>query len=84
MKQATLKIADIFDNANVLYGSGAGLFLGFVSAYLFNSPFYLLLGLASGLIAGLIHECVSNYKKTTGEIITFLAENRHLIHPTLN
>lgn|GEM_PF-5520014 len=83
MKQATIKIADILDNGNVLYGSGAGLLLGFVSTYLFNSPVYLLLGISSGLIAGLINECVSSYKKITKEIITFLSENRHLIHSKL-
>jgi hypothetical protein len=84
MKQATIKITDILDNGNILYGSGAGLFFGFVSTYLFNSPVYLLLGISSGLIAGLTNECVSGYKKITKEMITFLEENRHLIHQKLN
>ena len=84
MKQTTIKVTDILDNENVLYGSGAGLFLGFVSTFLFNSPVYLLLGISSGLTAGLVNECISCYKKITKETIAFLAENRHLIHQKLN
>ena len=78
MKQSTFSTRSILDNGNVLYGSGAGLFLGFVSTYLFNSPIYLLLGIASGLIAGLITECVNGYKKSTNEIMLFIKENQHL------